>query len=412
MTMQTETLEKKQPAFPDDRKMADETGRTRPLRIMHVVNSLGRGGTELGVMKLVTGLDQTMFSHRICATREYDPEFVRLHDLKDRLDLAGTSNPGFQFPIFRLINIFRAHRPDIVHTRNWGALEGVLAARLAGVPIVIHSEHGYEVDMLSGMPIRRRMFRRFVYSQTDAVMTVTRELRDYHVHQAWLDSGQVQVMYNGVDTQKFLLSSEVRQRVRKEFNISTGTVVIGSVGRLVPIKDYHTLLAAGESLIQQGQDIVVLLVGAGPEMQSLKSRVDGSPALSKRTIFAGACDQIPAMLNAMDIFVLPSLGEGMSNTLLEAMAAGLPVVATKIGGNREVVDENSGGRFFAPGDAASLIRELRPLAENEELRASAGEGSRKRALEQFSLEGMLRTYTELYRGLARRRGLICANRCL
>jgi sugar transferase (PEP-CTERM/EpsH1 system associated) len=407
--MQSETLEKKRPAFPDDRGMTDEPGRTRPLRIMHVVNSLGRGGTELGVMKLVTGLDRSMFSHRICATREYDAEFVRLHDLKDRLDVAGTSNPGFQFPLFRLTNIFKVHRPDIVHTRNWGALEGVLAARLAGVPIVIHSEHGYEVDMLSGMPVRRRMFRRFVYSQADVVMAVTRELRDYHARQAWLNSGQVQVMYNGVDARKFAPSSEVRRRVRRELDISDATVVIGSVGRLVAIKDYHTLLTAGESLIQQGQNVHVLLVGAGPEMQSLKSRVGGSPALSKRTIFAGACDQIPAMLNAMDIFVLPSLGEGMSNTLLEAMAVGLPVVATKIGGNREVVNENSGGRFFAPGDAASLIRELSPLAESEELRGSAGEGSRKRALEQFSLEGMLRGYTELYRGLAERRGLICAN---
>jgi glycosyltransferase involved in cell wall biosynthesis len=197
--------------------------------------------------------------------------------------------------------------------------------------------------------------------------------------------------------------------MRAELGISAATVVIGSVGRLVTIKDYQTLLTAGEALIQQGQDILVLLVGGGPEMQSLKSRVAGSVALSNRTIFTGASERIPEMLNAMDVFVLPSLREGMSNTLLEAMAVGLPLVATKIGGNQEIVNENKCGYFFAPRDAAGLIEKLTTLSKSFELRASAGQASRKQALEQFSLEGMLRGYTELYRGLAQRRGLLCVN---
>lgn len=376
---------------------------------MHVVNSLGRGGTEFGVLKLLAGLDPQLFDHRLCTTRQFDPKFVLDHNLKDRLDIAGNPELRLQFPLFRLKKIFEKHRPDIVHTRNWGALEGVVAARLARVPLVIHSEHGYEVDMLSGMPMRRRLFRRFAFSLVDSVMAVSNELREYHAKHAWIQSERIRVIYNGVDTTRFCASPATRLRMRRELGLATEAIVIGSVGRLVPIKNYRMFLRAAELVISRGFNVAVLLVGDGPELQALQNQACESEILRDRVIFAGASDQVPEVLNTMDIFVLPSASEGMSNTLLEAMATGLPVVATRVGGNPEVVDEGHSGYLFEAGDSPSLAERLSELCAGATLRATCGASARNRALRHFSLDAMVRRYTELYWELAIQQGLLKVN---
>ena len=140
--------------------------RSRPgrLRVLHVINYLGRGGTEYGVWKLVTGLDQELFDHLICTTRGFEPDFANELEVGDRLFVAGRPERTLQFPLFRLARIMRLCKPHIVHSRNWGAIEAVPAARLAGVPIVIHSEHGYDLKMLTGLPFRRRIIRRATYA--------------------------------------------------------------------------------------------------------------------------------------------------------------------------------------------------------------------------------------------------------
>jgi len=380
-----------------------------PLRIMHVVNSLGRGGTEFGVLKLIAALKPESFEHRLCTTRHFDPEFVRTNRLEKIMDVAGRSDPSFQFPFFRLKRIFERHRPHIVHTRNWGALEAVPAARLAGVPIVIHSEHGYEVEMLQGMPMRRRMFRRFVYMMTDAVLAVTRELGEYHARQAWIRPESFRVIYNGVDTDRFSPSQDVRNRLRCGLGVGRHTFLIGGVGRMVSIKDYRTLLRAVESLVTKDLDARVLLVGDGSQLEALRTQVRESAHLGSRVTFTGASDRIPEFLNAMDAFVLPSLGEGMSNTLLEAMAVGLPLVATRVGGNPEVIEDGRCGFFFSPGDATHLAQLLEQLCIAPKLRDSMSTAARERAILHFSLGAMVRRYEELYLEHAQRRSLLRMN---
>ncbi len=376
------------------------------LRIMHVVNYLRRGGTEFGILKLMAGLGDEQFEHRFCSTRQYDDDFVRHYHLRDILDVVGSSRRGLQFPLFRLRNVFRQYRPHIVHTRNWGALEAVPAARLAGVPVVIHSEHGYEVEMLGGLPLRQRLFRRIAYTMTDAVFAVTHELRDYHARQAWVKAERIQVIYNGVDTDHFAPCAEAGARVRSELGLARETFVIGSVGRMVPIKNYGTLLQAADQLLGRGMDLHVLLVGSGPEMASLQQQASAAARLRGRVWFLGACDRVTEVLNAMDVFVLPSLGEGMSNTLLEAMGCGLPLVATRVGGNPEVVGERDAGCLFQPGDVAGLAKTLHYLATNPEIRRRLRLAARDRAVRQFSLKQMLEQYRNLYLEAARRRCIL------
>lgn len=373
----------------------------RPLRLMHVVPQLGIGGMENGVLNISAGLAEAGFDQRFCAVRQCELSTARLQSIADRSVLAGRG--AMRSSVGKLVRVMRAFRPDIVHSRNWGAIEAVVAARIAGVPVAIHSEHGYELDMLDGMPLRRRYFRRFAYRMADAVLTVTRELRDYHAAQAWIAPERVSVIYNGVDTARFAPQPAVRARVRAELHIADGEILVGTVGRLVAIKDHLTLLRAAEELSARGSWLRVLLVGDGPERARLEAFVNERPGLRNRVTFAGASANVPELLNAMDVFVLPSISEGMSNTLLEAMATGLPVIATNVGGTPEVVEDGVQGNLFAPRDVKALAEHLGRLSGPLSLRQNFGAAARRRAVERFSLAQMIDDYRSMYLGLAMRK---------
>jgi len=375
---------------------------------MHVFDRLDVGGTEKAVMKLVRGLEPELFEHYICtlrgavaATHEWATGVTVLH--------AGREGAVFQFNVPRLVKVMRTVRPAIVHSRNWGGIEAVVAARIARVPVAIHSEHGYELAMLSGLPVRRRVLRHFVYRIASAVAAVTDELRSYHAAQAWWSPEAITVLYNGVDLQEFSPQPEVRDAVRERLGIPGDALVVGSVGRMVPLKDFTTLLKAAEVLVAETPNLHVLLVGSGSELSRLQDYVANSRHLAGRVVFPGAVDQVADLLNAMDIFVLPTLMEGMSNTLLEALAVGLPVVATRVGGNPEVVADGVCGYLFPPQDVPELASQMRTLLRAPRLRTDFGRAARDRALRRFSLDRMLRRYRDLYIDLAVRRGVALAS---
>jgi glycosyltransferase involved in cell wall biosynthesis len=175
---------------------------------------------------------------------------------------------------------------------------------------------------------------------------------------------------------------------------------------LVPIKDHQTLLKAAALLSKRGTDVRVLLVGSGPEREKLQALA--SDVLEGRVCFAGDSSRVPEMLNAMDVFVLPSLNEGMSNTVLEAMACGLPVLATNVGGNPEIIENNVNGSLFTPGDTQWLADRLNLLACDPALIHQLGTAARNRAIESFSLSRMLEAYRSFYLDLAARRQVAAA----
>ena len=337
--------------------------------------------------------------------RGVDPDPASLPLTENNFVVLGSRDARSQFLLFRLTQVMKSYRPHIVHSHNWGTIEAVLAARLARVPITIHSEHGYNVEMLQGMPLRRRLLRRALYPMADALFTVTEELRVFHARQAWVSPERFRVIHNGVDTQRFSPRPEARPRLREELGLPPDSFVVGTVGRMVPIKDQLTILRAAEVLSGRGIDTRVLLVGWGAEKARLQHHIDSSAALAGRVVLGGRFGNIPKLLNAMDVFVLASLREGMSNTLLEAMASGLPVLATRVGGNPEVVEEGRSGWLFSPGDVEALSEHLYQLAVHSAVRCRLGAAARQRAVERFSLERMLQEYENLYHELARRRGV-------
>ncbi len=373
-----------------------------PVRVLQVVTQLAMGGTEMALLGVMGGLNDGHFQQGICAVRRWDRNMPVPDSVGAKVFVASNGRKGREFSLLRLMRVIKQFKPDILHSRNWGSIEAVPAARLAGVPAVVHSEHGYELDILGGLPLRRRLLRRAVYGMADAVFTVSQDLRDYHARQAWFPADRIRVINNGVNISQFRPQREVRRLTRERLKLPQESLVVGSVGRLVPIKDHLTLLRAAEIMLRGGTAVDILLVGSGPESDRLKDYASRSSALQGRVHIMMADFEVADLLNAMDIFALPSVCEGMSNTLLEAMACGLPVLATCTGGNPEVLQEGRTGWLFRPGDAKALALGLENLATNVELRRQFGEAGRLRVVEQFGLDRMVEHYRSLYFELASR----------
>ncbi len=183
-----------------------------PLRVLHVIDRLDMGGTEYVILKVMAGLGASEFDHRVCAARGYNENLPHLQKMQDKIFVAGRNESKFQLLLFRLARIMREFRPHIVHSRNWGAIEAIPAARLAGVPVAIHSEHGYIPDMQAGLTARQRVLRRGAYAMADAVFCVTEELRNYHARQAWMAPQRIGVLHNGVDSRALFAAARAAPR--------------------------------------------------------------------------------------------------------------------------------------------------------------------------------------------------------
>jgi len=366
----------------------------RRIHVVHVLNGLNTGGTERGVRKLVAGLDAGLFEQTICALRPADggePAGARLVSL---------GQTGRGIVVHRLARLFTQLRPDIVHSRNWGTIEAIPAARMARVPAVVHSEHGRDLQTMGAQPWRRRIFRRLCYRWADRVFCVSQELRDFYAGQLKISPSRFGLIANGVDTRHFRPDPGVRAEMRAKIGAAAQTLVVGTVSRLDPVKDHGTLFQAARLVLQKGTDLQLLIVGDGTEKGRLEAEVAAYPELRRRSLFTGEVCDVESWLQALDVFALPSISEGMSNTLLEAMSSGVVPVATWVGGNPEVIEGWRSGLLFSPGDAVALSEHLAHLASDVAWRRQLGVQARERVIARFEIGRMLHSYTQLYCELA------------
>ena len=320
-----------------------------------------------------------------------------------RVISLGRSRDERQVLVRKLKRVFDRERPHIVHSRNWGAIEAVAAARLAGVRTVVHSEHGLEVSNYRRQPWRRNLIRRLCFAWADRVFAVSQALRAYYAQQLRIQEDRIGVIPNGVDTERFRPQEDLRHAARQRLGVAPDTLVVGTVGRLDPIKDHRTLFAAVDLLLASGVPAHLVIVGDGPDRKALEVDVQSRNLLAKHTVLVGESSDIVSHLNSFDVFVLPSLAEGMSNALLEAMSVGLAGVATRVGGNSELVEDGLSGLLFEAGDANTLAAHLQALALNPRYRKDLGGNARRRVKEFFSLHRMLSNYTRLYEDALSRR---------
>ena len=374
--------------------------RTGPIRIMHFVDGLAKGGLENGLVNLIERLDPRRFEHVVCAIRQLGPNADRLPADRVRVICLRKSDSDSPIQVGSCVREIREVQPDNVNSRNRGAVEAVVAGRWVRSCAVVHSEHGLDADTSEKESWRRRAFRRVAFELADRVLSVSNQLRDLHARRTGFPAGKIAVIHNGVDSRRFFPDPEARARVRRELGIPPDDFCIGSVGNLTPVKDHLTLLQAFDRAAAVSSGWRLLLFGEGPERSKLEAFADAHPAWRERVSFMGSSNRVAEMLNAMDAYVLPSISEGISNSLLEAMATGLPVIATATGGNPEVITDGDSGVLFPVGGAGLLAEILGSLRAQVDKRAQLAKRALRRVQEHFSIDSMVGSYADLYEHLA------------
>ena len=376
-----------------------------PIKIVHVVHALEVGGLENGLVNVINNLDPARFFHSIvCLTRSGAiAQRIRRKDVEVRE--LGLDPSRFKFPIMPLVKIFRELRPDIVHTRAWGTVDAIMAARVAGVPRVIHGEHGRDVADPEGRNRKRNVIRKCLSPMVDRFMTVSDDLQRWLTEMVGIPAHKVVRIHNGVDTGKF--SREGRAAARRKLGFDDANVAIGIVGRLDPVKDHRSLLQAFAAVSQAQPRARLIIVGDGVMRQAIEAQIN-ELRIADRVQMLGERQDVAEILKALDCFTLTSVAEGISNTILEAMATGLPVVATRVGGNPELVQHGLTGQLVPPGDVGALAQAFETYLNDPDLRLRDGKTARERSEKYFSLERMAANYTEFYSSVSAGKSRIAA----
>jgi len=368
-----------------------------PIRVMHVLYGLGRGGLQTGLENLLSRMDRGRFEHVICVLRPpLDHPMCQGLAEYARLMCLATTESGSRFQAAAIARAIREVQPDIVHSRNWGCIESVLAGRWVGSCAVVHGEHGIDADLVANEPRRRIWFRRLAFELADRVLAVSYQLRELHARRTGFPKKKITVIHNGVNERRFSPDPAARTRIRAELGIAENDFCIGSVGNLAPVKDHMTTLRAIAEFAKKVGNWRCLILGEGPERSKLEAFVNDHPEWKTRVSLPGLTRRVPEILNAMDVMVLSSITEGICNSLLEGMAAGLPVIVTETGGNPEIVVNGESGLLFPVGGVQQLVQKLFLLREKTDLRLQLGQQARRRTLAEFSLEAMAEGYDRVY----------------
>lgn len=395
-----ETLEK-------NLKASERRTEKREIRILHLITRLDRGGSATNTLLTTAGLPSPFRSSLVYGRTLEFPllarELRRKVAIAEVAELVRNISPVNDLIAFvKIYRLIRRGRFDIVHTHSSKAgILGRVAARLAGVPHIVHTPHGHVFTGYAGRILTALFIflERRVATFTDRIIGLTDEEVWEHLERDIGDPVQFVSIPSGVDLEPFSTRPRAfrRSTILAAIGLPERAFLIGSVGRLERVKGHIYLLEAFATLAPSFPDLFLAVVGDGELADPLRAFAQRS-GISDRVRFLGWRDDTAVLLHAFDLFVLPSLNEGMGRALVEAMAAGLPIVATRAGGIPEVLGEGEAGLLVEAGSAAALAQGIEQLLLNRALRVRFGRAARKRA-RCYSVEGMLQKIEALYREL-------------
>jgi sugar transferase (PEP-CTERM/EpsH1 system associated) len=374
----------------------------RPL-IAHVVYSFSVGGLENGVVNLINNMPEAAYRHAIISLTDASPEFsarltrgnVGIHVLK--------KPAGHTLKVYpRLLTLFSRLKPAIVHTRNLAALEAVVPAWMAGVPVRIHGEHGRDMHDLDGSNRKYRMLRRLYRPFVNRYIALSRDLEVYLRDGVGVPSSRIEQIYNGVDTARFHPADGGRESISGCPFSAQEYWIVGTVGRMQTVK-HQTALARAFIIAHRidpeaARRLRLVMVGNGPLRDESAALLEAA-GIARHAWLPGERTDIDAVMRGLDCFVLPSLAEGISNTILEAMASGLPVVATGVGGNAELVEQGVTGVIVPADDPQALAEAILGYFRDPQRACRHGEAGRLMAKRRFSLDAMVARYMGVYNQL-------------
>ena len=373
----------------------------RPL-VAHVLYRFDTGGLENGVVNLINRLPADRFRHAVIALTEIT-EFSHRIQRDDVQLIALNKPPGQGFWMFaRVRKLLRDLRPAIVHTRNLAALEMALPAAWAGVPVRVHGEHGWDISDPDGRSRKFRLVRRAYRPFVHQYIALSRELERYLVDHVSVAPQRVAQLYNGVDAERFRPRDGERMAIAGSPFTSPALWLVGTVGRLSPVKDQVMLARAfvrATQLAPQARECMRLVIAGEGPLRAEIEQVLKDGGVHDKAWLAGDRNDVPDIMRGLDAFALPSIAEGISNTLLEAMASALPVVATDVGGNAELLDNGVTGRLVPPRDADTMATALLEDFRQPGLARERGRRARLEVERRFTLDGMVAAYGDLYERL-------------
>ena len=369
----------------------------RPL-VAHVMYRFDTGGLENGIVNLINHMPEEAYRHAVIALTDITDFRNRIHR-SDVEFIALNKSPGHVLWIYpQLYRLFRELKPAIVHTRNLATLEVAVPAWAAQVPVRIHGEHGRDVGDFDGSNKKYQWIRRLYSPFVKHYIALSRDLAHYLTHPVGIAAKRVTQIYNGVDSTRFH-PSPVRQQISGSPFNEAGLWLVGTAGRMQTVKDQTNLARAFVEALaiapELRQRLRLIMIGDGPLRQESQAILEAA-GLADLAWLPGERKDIQDIMRGLDCFVLPSLGEGISNTILEAMASGLPVIATAVGGNVELVSEGKSGRLVPAADSSALAHAIVDLAQQPEFAKTLGQQGRQQIEQHYSMTAMVESYQQIY----------------
>jgi sugar transferase (PEP-CTERM/EpsH1 system associated) len=371
------------------------------VNVMHVVLSLVVGGMERLVVENSLRMDPDRFNVEVCCLDELGHFSGYLMDRGVKVTLLQRNQHRYDyFYPFRLRSLLRTRNIHVMQMHSGTFFLATQAGVLARTPAMVYTDHGRALFDSRIRMIEDRISGWFVHK----VVAVSRELEQYLVDVVKLPANKTITVINGIDTSVFTARPRP-ESLAAELGISPDHRVVGTVGRLDEVKDQVSMIEAFKLVHDQVPQSVLLFVGDGPQRSRLQDCV-GENKLDGAVIFAGNRRDVPELLNLFDIFVLSSLSEGTSISLLEAMASGLPAVVTDVGGNPSIVDNMVNGIVVKPKKVPQIAEAVLDLLSDYDKRRQFGLNAAKKVRDRFSIDRMVEQYTSIYLELLSRKRIL------
>lgn len=390
----------------DTRQVSPASAPTAGRRkVFFLLDSLNVGGTETQAVELAIRLDPARYDVTLGCLRARGPLLEKLTgsavDLQEFYPKGGFDSPGGIYQMLRLALFLRRGGFQIVHTHDlYANLLGIPAALVARVPVIISSQR--DLAHLDLYRTRRRVWVRRLQNLSTAVLTNANAVRDAVMAENHIAAGKIRVIYNGVDLERFIGKTRDRSWLAKNAEQEKWIVLVGNMHS--DVKGHPCLIAAAQPVVREFPDVRFVLAGDGEQRQNFEQQV-ASLGLQNKFLFLGRHDDVPHLLACCDIAVLPSQAEGLPNAVLEYLAAGLPTVASQVGGNAEIIQNGKTGLLVPPDNSAALSEALLRMLRDPGFAMSLGNRGREYVISEFSFQRMIENTDQLYTGLLRNRGI-------
>ncbi len=366
------------------------------MKILHVVPSFGLGGMEKVLCSLINALPTECSQGILSLTGDWDAT-KWIH--RDHVECLPFERPLGNSKYFQaLFSSLREWSPDVLMTYNWGATDAIWLGRLCGIPHIIHSEHGFNVDEATSTQWKRNLVRFLVYRCASRLVVVSRDLESMMESQFQLSSDRIRFIGNGIDTDFYSPNASEREKVREELGIQADEVAIGYAGRLDPVKNFPLLLEAFELSLRTDRGFKLIVIGDGPDREGIE-QFCREYDIQDCVRLVGQQESVLSFLRALDVFALTSFREQMPMSMLEAMAVGVPILASAVGEIPSILKGQTAGIFHELHEGAEAFSQSLLKYRDFTMRKQMGEAARCLVVDQFQQQVMIKNYYHLLEGV-------------